>query len=422
MTRRTAIVGLISGIAGAEEPPAPDPQLFFEAIGSDNGAARRALDALSSQWRDSYAIILLELLRTVVRDRPGDSPGTPSPASAARNRIFDYLGSRTKKGFGTDSKAWNRWAWALPYDPHPDYARLKGFLYSKIDPRMAEFFPEGVRSNIRLDQVEWGGVRVNGIPPLVNPATIPAAEAKYLKDSNVVFGIEIGNEARAYPKRILAWHEMARDRIGGVDLAIVYCTLCGTVIPYRTEVDGRRFVFGTSGLLFESSKLMFDEETKSLWSTLQGRPVIGRLASEKLQLAFEPVVTTTWGEWKQDHPATTVLSLDTGHERDYSEGAAYRDYFDTDELMFQVSRMDRRLKNKDEILAIRLPGKTPLAIAAKFLRRRPEFTLEHEGVALTIRTSKGGANVVSAGGKRIPAHRAFWFGWWSQYSDSRVIH
>jgi hypothetical protein len=160
---------------------------------------------------------------------------------------------------------------------------------------MQEFFPPGVASTIRLDQVEWGGVLVNGIPPLVNPRTMAMAEASYLKDSHVVFGIALGGEARAYPKRILAWHEMARDRIGERDITVVYCTFCGTVIPYFASTQGRTFTFGTSGLLYESSKLMFDEETKSLWSTLQGKPVIGALTGSPLELAFAPVVTTTWG-------------------------------------------------------------------------------------------------------------------------------
>jgi Protein of unknown function (DUF3179) len=65
-------------------------------------------------------------------------------------------------------------------------------------------------------------------------------------------------------------------------------------------------------------------------------------------------VTTTWGEWRAEHPDTTVLSLDTGHERDYSEGAAYRDYFGNDRLYFQVSKMDTRLKNKAEVLVLRI--------------------------------------------------------------------
>ena len=151
-----------------------------------------------------------------------------------------------------------------------------------------------------------------------------------------MFGITINGQARAYPKRILAWHEMALDRVGGIDLTIVYCTLCGTVIPYESVVGSRRLTFGTSGLLYRSNKLMFDEETHSLWSSLEGVPVVGPLVDSGLRLPFRSVVTTTWGEWKRDHPATTVLSLETGYERNYGEGVAYRDYFSTDRLMFEV--------------------------------------------------------------------------------------
>ena len=104
--------------------------------------------------------------------------------------------------------------WTLPYDPHPEYATLKGLVYGKVDPRMQAFFPLGVKSTIRLDEIDWGGVTVNGIPPLRLPKMLPAATARYLGDSNIVFGIVVNGEARAYPKRILAWHEMAIDRIG----------------------------------------------------------------------------------------------------------------------------------------------------------------------------------------------------------------
>ena len=117
----------------------------------------------------------------------------------------------------------------------------------------------------------------NGIPPLELPEHLLAAEATYLADDNIVFGLVVGDEARAYPKRILAWHEMAIDVVGGLDLTIVYCTLCGTVIPYESVADGRRIRFGTSGLLYRSNKLMFDDATKSLWNTLEGVPVVGSL-------------------------------------------------------------------------------------------------------------------------------------------------
>jgi hypothetical protein len=388
-----------------------------------------------------------------------------------RRRLIRFLEEHTGKRFGQDLQAWRRWYWGRDYAPHPGYGAFKAALYGSIDPRMAQFFPERGVETIRLDEVDWGGVGVDGIPPLDHPEHLPADEADYLDGDDVVFGIQVEGEARAYPKRILAWHEMARDRLGGVELAIVYCTLCGTVIPYESRIGDRHFTLGTSGLLYRSNKLMFDAETMSLWNSVEGRPVLGALAGSALELRARPVVTTRWRDWRRAHPESTVLSLATGHERDYSEGAAYRDYFGTHRLMFAVPRTDDRLDNKDEVLALLLrpkgagPGaeRRPLAISADFLEQKRNRLLQRtfEGHDLVVVTSDGGANrVYDAGGvrfvewlergdrlrdadglawrvgetalvaesggaeprPRVVARRAFWFGWFAQYPETELIH
>ena len=106
------------------------------------------------------------------------------------------------------------------------------------------------------------------------------------------------------------------------------------------------------------------------------------------------MVTTSWGEWRRRHPGTRVLSLDTGHRRDYAEGAAYRDYFATDALMFSVPALDTRLKNKDEVFTVRLAGhpEAPLAISAAFLAANPVHHDAIEGTALVVLTDPSGAN------------------------------
>ncbi len=356
--------------------------------------------------------MLLELISLLAQDNP------------ARARLLRFLELRTQQSFGSNTRAWQRWLWSIPFEPHPEYSQFKGILYANLDPRLQTFFPidRATPSRIRLDQVEWGGVQVNGIPPLVNPPHIPADEARFLKDNHIVFGVRIGQQSRAYPKRILAWHEMARDTIDCTSICLVYCTLCGTVIPYRTQTRAGQHRFGTSGLLYESSKLMFDEETHSLWSTLQGQPVIGPLAHSGIQLDFLNVVTTTWREWRTAHPNTTVLSLNTGYQRDYAEGAAYRQYFANDDLMFQVSRLDKRLRRKDEVLAIRLPGHPPLAIAIPFLLKHPVFETSFGGLVIKVQTTPGGLINLTVDGKPFPAHRAFWFGWHAQFPSTTLIH
>ena len=258
----------------------PEIRLFLQATAQDGALAGGALRQIAAGWRDGYAGIVWDLARSV---RP------PGPQLFQFFRLVDFLQQQTGQEFGADLVAWQDWIWDQPYDPHPDYASFKGALYGEIDRRFAEFFPSGVVSLIRLDEVVWGGVAVNGIPPLDHPAWIAADEAGYLADEHVVFGLAVNGETRAYPKRILAWHEMALDRLGGIELTIVYCTLCGTVIPYESVVNGRALTFGTSGLLYRSNKLMYDRETKTLWSSLPGTPVIGPLAHrEDLKLEISP--------------------------------------------------------------------------------------------------------------------------------------
>jgi len=119
------------------------------------------------------------------------------------------------------------------------------------------------------------------------------------------------------------------------------------MILYRSTIDGEHHQIGTSGFLYRSNKLMYDDATRSLWSTLTGRPVLDALAARDIGLEPLFVVTTNWGGRRRRNPRTLVLSIDTGYERDYSEGRAYRDYFATDDLMFPVPELDTRLKNKD---------------------------------------------------------------------------
>jgi hypothetical protein len=336
-------------------------------------------------------------------------------------------------------------------------------LFGQIDPRMAAFFTGDPRAEIRLDEIQWGGVAVNGIPPLDHPVMIAAADADYLDEDDIVFGVVLNGDARAFPKRILGWHEMAMDVIGGVEVTVIYCTLCGTILPYESEIGGQVRRFGTSGLLYRSNKLFFDRDTLSLWSTLQGRPVVGPLVGEEgLDLVLRSSVTTTWGEWVRRHPDSRVLSLDTGYARDYSEGTAYREYFSNDALMFDVPERDDRLENKAEVLVMQVEdgsgNRVPWAISARFLDENPVYPFSASGTSLLVVTTAGGANRVYEVGDvqfepsrdpgsvtdrsgqswqvteealigpdrtRLPrrtANRAFWFGWYAQFPETELIY
>ena len=404
------------------------------------------LDYLERHWQPGMTPMLVEIL-TLARNR------------TLVGRLTALLERNTGQDFGHDVNRWFRWLWNQAENRHPQYAQFKSRLYQLIDPRFAGYFAPQRASLIRLDEIRWGGVRQDGIPPLRQPEMVPAAAADYLDDDNVVFGVKINGDARAYPKRILAWHEMFVDQIGGVRFAGVYCTLCGAVILYETVYNGVEHALGTSGFLYRSNKLMYDRETQSLWNSTWGEPVVGPLAGQGIRLRRSYLVTTTWGEWKRRHPDTTVLSLATGHRRDYAEGAAYRQYFATDELMFEVPQTDARLNNKDEVLALIFPEVSlqPLAISADYLAANPLYHDRIEQLELVVLTDRSGANrVYATEGRvfsaydgdagvtdnqgrrwkmteaalttdtgealpRLPAHRAFWFGWYAAHNATRLV-
>ncbi|MFW5432036.1 MAG: DUF3179 domain-containing protein [Methylophilaceae bacterium] len=374
--------------------------------------------------------------------------------------VIKVLQTKTGQNFGRDTHAWYQWLWNQPENITDDYANFKADLYKDIDPRFEQYFRgRQALAHIRLDEIRWGGVPQDGIPPLRNPEMISAQQATYLDDDDIIFGIEINGDARAYPKRILAWHEMFVDTVGGVDIAGVYCTLCGTIIPYKTTFNGVKYTLGTSGFLYRSNKLMYDKATQSLWNTIKGEPVVGPLVGKGIALEHLSVVTTTWGEWRRRHPKTTVLSLETGHRRNYDEGVAYQAYFASDRLMFNTPFHDTRLKNKQEILALRFTAspKEQLAIDTKFLTRNPLYNTQIGQQKILVLTDKTGANrvydpkeikfvsydrdstvtdsdgnkwalneasLISSTGKkltRLPYHRSFWFGWHAVYPETRLI-
>ena len=245
--------------------------------------------------------------------------------------------------------------------PHPSYYDLKLWYWGGIDRDFLQLFPTPVDRDamrIRFEEITWGGALFDDIPPLDNPTLIAAEDAAYMLEDDLVFGVSINGDTRAYPLRIMGWHEMFNEIIGGVPVALAYCTLCGAGILFETQVEGREapFVFGSSGLLYRSNKLMFDRQTQSLWNQFTGEPVSGPLAGSSIQLKIRPTVITTWAKWRAAHPDTQVLSLETGHIRNYDSGFVYREYFASPDLMFPTVTDERRLRQKDYVYGIRVAG------------------------------------------------------------------
>jgi len=137
--------------------------------------------------------------------------------------VANALGGLTGQAFGHDWRRWVEWlAEREDVHPHRDYAAWKASLLQRIDPAFGEFLYPGVKHRARLEEIQWGGVRKDGIPALTNPRHVPARAATYLTPDELVLGLVVRGEARAYPLRIMDWHEMANDVVGGVPISIAY--------------------------------------------------------------------------------------------------------------------------------------------------------------------------------------------------------
>lgn len=447
------------GFAGMIGAGALTPQVLWGQADPVADAVRSTLFGTSSEFADGMA-----LLKS--RGNPDVVPALLTGLRFSRRRrdeIADVMEALTGETFGTDWFDWMLWQERNPQIiPHPSLISFKREVLLGVDENFDVFLqPEYLardRMKIRLEEIAWGGVSKDGIPSLDNPALIPAARADYLRPDDLVFGVAINGDVRAYPLRIMGWHEMFNEVIGGVPVALAYCTLCGSGILFETQVAGRSrpLVFGSSGFLYRSNKLMFDRETHSLWNQFTGKPVVGPLADSAIELKQRPVVITTWENWTSSHPNSKVLSLNTGHRRNYGSGVVYQEYFASPELMFPALVDQTGHRQKDYVFAIRQFGaarawplaafegrpvindaiaETPLLLIGNVSRRTVRAYERGEAV---FTASDGGLRdetgevwtvtedaLVGPEGQRlsrVAGHIAYWFAWDNYLGDAASVY
>jgi hypothetical protein len=212
---------------------------------------------------------------------------------------------------------------------------------------------------VPLDQIVSGGPPPDGIPSIDEPKFISVQEAdKYLEDSELVLGVNINGDVRAYPLQILVWHEIVNDIVGGVPVAVTYCPLCFTNQVFNSTIvddKGKTVIleFGTSGKLYNSNLVMYDRTSKSLWSQAMAQGIVGKYSGVKLERI--PFDVAYWKEWKQIYPESKVLSKDTGSTRPYGADP-YGDYYTNGDVLFPVSNSDDRLGLKEIVVGFENNG------------------------------------------------------------------
>lgn len=273
---------------------------------------------------------------------------------------------------------------------------------------------------IPKDEIHHGGPPRDGIPAIDEPRFISAAQATFLSDDDRVLGLVIGDIVRAYPIRILDFHEIVNDSFAGQPVVVSYCPLCGTGMAFdaRSEQGHRRF--GVSGLLYNSDVLLYDRETESLWSQIMRQAVSGPLKGQMLEQL--PMAHTSWRDWRQQHPDTLVLSTDTGYRRDYSE-PPYGGYAQSEQIWFPVRSNSPRYHPKELVIGLELNGQVK---AYPFVELSKGSATVHDRFAgqrlqLEFDAAHRTGRILDDNGQEIPTTISFWFAWYAFFPQTEVF-
>ena len=188
------------------------------------------------------------------------------------------------------------------------------FFFQAVGPASAQSIfggcgEEWPRTNFELRSIDMGEISSGGvckdqIPAIDDPRFIPVAKSSDLGPSEPVISLVVAGEAKAYPLRILTWHEIVNDEIGGMPVTVTYCPLCNAALVFDRRVGDLVLDFGTTGRLRHSDLIMYDRQTESWWQQFQGEAIVGELTGTRLR--FLPARLESWERFKARHPGGLV--------------------------------------------------------------------------------------------------------------------
>ena len=276
-------------------------------------------------------------------------------------------------------------------------------------------------ASVPIEKILHGGPPKDGIPFIDRPVFEPPDEASLWRPNDLMLTFDSGAAFFAYPVGILNWHEIVNHDLSDNPVVITFCPLCGTGIAFDPVIEGQRLTFGVSGLLFNSDLLMYDHQTESLWSQIEGRAISGPLVG--MRLAPVAIRHELWESWRERVGSEgRVLSPDTGYHRNYRM-SPYGDYDHTERLFFPVTHTSQKYHPKTWVLGWTHNGES---------KAWPFPELEKHGAVLEDQI--GGLDVFihyepevpsaelrSRNGRLLPATRAFWFAWYTFHPETRVF-
>lgn len=319
------------------------------------------VDSIANNWTDFG---FPEVIREEKKPRYFELPEAEWPG------IVDVLGTIAEPDYDSEF-AWVEWeSWYSQQDiePLPGFKEWKLQLYKSFIP------PVGALLDVEpytydIQDVRYGNSDRSFLAALNEPEFVPWEKVhvdgeggeyeRYLQDDEEVYGFEIDGQTYTVPRIILFPHEFMNATIEGEPVMLSWCTLCNAPILYDRCVEGRTLTFGNTGMLWNGNKVMYDEETESLWAHHSGRPMAGHYLEEYDELTLDvlPVSRTEWKDWKEDNPDTLVPHMDTGYGYDYQfyDGniGFFEHYWQREDIVQPgVTKDQQELPEKEDVYGI----------------------------------------------------------------------
>lgn len=409
--------------------PATDPAavlaLADELVASPNvGMLRTTSNAMAGAGDAGWVPYLVDMARLF---------GTPDTIAILADDLAALTGVPPPEEALEVHRVYGSWMYDEEPRPVPGYVDWKARLYGLVDPEFATLI-EQVSDPVLASQLQWGGVRRGGIPELNEPETVAAADAVWMTDEELTFGVVVGDEARAFPHRILDHHELANDVLGREPVALANCTLCRTGVLFSRRVGDQVLDFETSGLLRNSNKVMVDVQTDSLWNQLTGEAIAGPLTGTVLDRF--PITVTTYADWVAERPDTDVLVIPDG-PYSYEPGDAYAEYYASEDVWFPVGSVPPVFEDKALVATLDVGG-AQLAVGVDELAAAGPQTIRVGGRDVVVVPTDGGARFYAGSGPagdsiaseenltltdgtvlpRLQSGHSFWFAWYTNFPDT----
>lgn len=267
-----------------------------------------------------------------------------------------------------------------------------------------------------LDEQMPRGAAKDAIRAIDAPAF---GDGAWLHGDDPVIGVVLGDVARAYPVRVLDYHEIVNDELDARPIAVTFCPLCGSGVSYDRRVEDRVLTFGVSGRLFRNDLVMFDRETGSLWPQILGQALHGPLEGNELDRIES--VHTTWSAWRSAHPSTQVLERPGIYTPSTYETRSHEGYEDQPEALFERTIEDDRLPPKRWVLGI-ARGDDAMAVPWDVLEGTDRVRIELDGTVTGVALDQGRPKVQAEDAGPVETLRCYWFAWVAFHTGTRVLH